>query len=158
MREISKELFGPTAVVYRVKDKAEAVELANSSSYGLGGSVWTTDEELAARVADELEVGMVWINRIEGGARHRRVREQEAHSHQARLALRGGTGRTTSASATTALPRHTTTDSSVSTRKSSSMRLPSSPSVTRTTTARALTVWPRRLGARNWQLACTIRP
>jgi succinate-semialdehyde dehydrogenase / glutarate-semialdehyde dehydrogenase len=67
MRAFSKDLFGPAAMVYRVNDAAEAVELANSSSYGLGGSVWTTDEELAARVADELEVGMVWINRIEGG-------------------------------------------------------------------------------------------
>jgi succinate-semialdehyde dehydrogenase / glutarate-semialdehyde dehydrogenase len=67
MRAFSEELFGPAAVVYRVKDADEALELANSSSFGLGGSVWTMDEELAARVADELEVGMVWINRTEGG-------------------------------------------------------------------------------------------
>jgi succinate-semialdehyde dehydrogenase / glutarate-semialdehyde dehydrogenase len=67
MRAFSEELFGPAAVVYRVKDADEAVELANSSSFGLGGSVWTMDEELAARVADQLEVGMVWINRSEGG-------------------------------------------------------------------------------------------
>jgi succinate-semialdehyde dehydrogenase / glutarate-semialdehyde dehydrogenase len=67
MRAFSEELFGPAAVVYRVKDADEAVELANTSSFGLGGSVWTTDEALAAHVADELEVGMVWINRTEGG-------------------------------------------------------------------------------------------
>jgi succinate-semialdehyde dehydrogenase / glutarate-semialdehyde dehydrogenase len=67
MRAFSEELFGPAAVVYRVKDADEAVELANSSSFGLGGSVWTTDEALAERVADQLEVGMVWINRMEGG-------------------------------------------------------------------------------------------
>jgi len=67
MRAYSEELFGPAAVVYRVRDADEAVELANSSSFGLGGSVWTTDEALAAQVADRLEVGMVWINRTEGG-------------------------------------------------------------------------------------------
>jgi succinate-semialdehyde dehydrogenase / glutarate-semialdehyde dehydrogenase len=67
MRAFSEELFGPAAVVYRVEDADEALELANSSSFGLGGSVWTMDEELAARVADQLEVGMVWINRTEGG-------------------------------------------------------------------------------------------
>jgi len=67
MRAFSEELFGPAAVVYRVKDADEAVALANGSAFGLGGSVWTTDEDLAARVADQLEVGMVWINRTEGG-------------------------------------------------------------------------------------------
>jgi succinate-semialdehyde dehydrogenase / glutarate-semialdehyde dehydrogenase len=67
MRAFSEELFGPAAVVYRVKGADEAVELANSSAFGLGGSVWTRDEALAARMADELEVGMVWINRGEGG-------------------------------------------------------------------------------------------
>jgi succinate-semialdehyde dehydrogenase / glutarate-semialdehyde dehydrogenase len=67
MRAFSEELFGPAAVVYRVKDADEAVALANASSFGLGGSVWTADDSLAAQVADQLEVGMVWINRIEGG-------------------------------------------------------------------------------------------
>jgi succinate-semialdehyde dehydrogenase/glutarate-semialdehyde dehydrogenase len=67
MRAFTEELFGPAAVVYRVKDADEAVELANSSPFGLGGSVWTTDEAVAAQVADRLEVGMVWINRSEGG-------------------------------------------------------------------------------------------
>jgi succinate-semialdehyde dehydrogenase / glutarate-semialdehyde dehydrogenase len=67
MRAFGEELFGPAAVVYRVKDAGEAVALANSSSYGLGGSVWTQDEALAEEVADQLEVGMVWINRTEGG-------------------------------------------------------------------------------------------
>jgi succinate-semialdehyde dehydrogenase / glutarate-semialdehyde dehydrogenase len=67
MRAFTEELFGPAAVVYRVQDADEAVELANSSSFGLGGSVWTADEAVAAQVADRLEVGMVWINRSEGG-------------------------------------------------------------------------------------------
>jgi succinate-semialdehyde dehydrogenase / glutarate-semialdehyde dehydrogenase len=67
MRAFGEELFGPAAVVYRVTDAEEAVALANASAFGLGGSVWTADEALAAQLADELELGMVWINRIEGG-------------------------------------------------------------------------------------------
>jgi succinate-semialdehyde dehydrogenase/glutarate-semialdehyde dehydrogenase len=67
MRAFSEELFGPAAVVYRVPDADSAVELANSSAYGLGGAVFSSDEELALDVADRLDVGMVWINQAEGG-------------------------------------------------------------------------------------------
>jgi succinate-semialdehyde dehydrogenase/glutarate-semialdehyde dehydrogenase len=67
MRAYSEELFGPAAVVYRVADADEAVELANSSAYGLGGAVFSSDEALALDVADRLDVGMVWINQSEGG-------------------------------------------------------------------------------------------
>jgi succinate-semialdehyde dehydrogenase/glutarate-semialdehyde dehydrogenase len=67
MRAFSEELFGPAAVVYRVPDADSAVELANSSSYGLGGAVFTSDEQLGLDVADRLDVGMVWINQPEGG-------------------------------------------------------------------------------------------
>jgi succinate-semialdehyde dehydrogenase/glutarate-semialdehyde dehydrogenase len=67
MRAYHEELFGPAAVVYKVASADEAVELANSSSYGLGGAVFSADEALAMDVADRLDVGMVWINRPEGG-------------------------------------------------------------------------------------------
>ena len=67
MRAYREELFGPAAVVYKVSSADEAVELANSSSYGLGGAVFSRDEALALNVADRLDVGMVWINRSEGG-------------------------------------------------------------------------------------------
>ena len=67
MRAFSEELFGPAAVVYRVPDADSAVELANSSAYGLGGAVFSSDEQLALDVADRLDVGMVWINQAEGG-------------------------------------------------------------------------------------------
>jgi succinate-semialdehyde dehydrogenase / glutarate-semialdehyde dehydrogenase len=67
MRAYREELFGPAAVVYKVANADEAIELANSSSYGLGGAVFTSDEDLAQDVADRLDVGMVWINRSEGG-------------------------------------------------------------------------------------------
>lgn len=62
MRAYAEELFGPVAVVYRVKDEDEAVELANSSAYGLGGAVFSNDPERAQRVAERLNSGMVWIN------------------------------------------------------------------------------------------------
>jgi succinate-semialdehyde dehydrogenase / glutarate-semialdehyde dehydrogenase len=67
MRAYREELFGPAAVVYKVSSADEAVELANSSAYGLGGAVFSSDEALALDVADRLDVGMVWINQPEGG-------------------------------------------------------------------------------------------
>jgi succinate-semialdehyde dehydrogenase / glutarate-semialdehyde dehydrogenase len=66
MRAYHEELFGPAAVIYRVADAAEAVELANSSSFGLGGVVYSTDPDQAQEVADMLDTGMVWINSPQG--------------------------------------------------------------------------------------------
>lgn len=59
-----EEFFGPVASLYRVKDEAEAVRIANDTSFGLGSYVWTTDQEQALRVADRLETGMVYINAV----------------------------------------------------------------------------------------------
>ncbi len=63
MRAYREELFGPVAVVYRVEDDDEAVALANSSPYGLGGHVYGSDGERARSVADRLETGMIAVNR-----------------------------------------------------------------------------------------------
>ncbi|CAM3137777.1 NAD-dependent succinate-semialdehyde dehydrogenase [Prescottella defluvii] len=62
MRAFEEELFGPVAVVYRVADEDEAVELANRTRYGLGGTVFGSDEAHARAVADRIRSGMVWIN------------------------------------------------------------------------------------------------
>lgn len=59
-----EELFGPAAVVYRVADEAEAVALANDTSFGLGSYVFTTDADQAERVADSIEAGMVYVNLV----------------------------------------------------------------------------------------------
>jgi succinate-semialdehyde dehydrogenase/glutarate-semialdehyde dehydrogenase len=67
MRAYREELFGPAAVIYKVANADEAVELANSSAYGLGGAVFSSDEALALDVADRLDVGMAWVNQVEGG-------------------------------------------------------------------------------------------
>ena len=58
------EMFGPVAVVYKVKTEEEAIELANDSSYGLGGIVFAGDSEHGAEVAAKIETGMVFVNNI----------------------------------------------------------------------------------------------
>lgn len=66
MRAWNEEIFGPVAVLHRVKDVEEAVTLANDTIYGLAGSVWSGDHELAEKVALRLDVGMVGINATAG--------------------------------------------------------------------------------------------
>lgn len=62
MPTFDQELFGPVATVYVVKDEAAAIELANRSSYGLGGSVYTKDIQRGRRVAEQIETGMMFVN------------------------------------------------------------------------------------------------
>jgi succinate-semialdehyde dehydrogenase/glutarate-semialdehyde dehydrogenase len=57
-----EEFFGPVAQVYRATDEADAVRIANDIPYGLGSYVYTTDQEQALRVADQIEAGMVFVN------------------------------------------------------------------------------------------------
>lgn len=57
----SQELFGPVAQLYKVSSDAEAVELANSSPYGLGSVIICDDLYRAEIVGNQLEVGMVFI-------------------------------------------------------------------------------------------------
>ena len=57
-----EEFFGPVAQVYKVGSEEEAVELANDTPYGLGSYVFTSDQDQALRVADQIEAGMVFVN------------------------------------------------------------------------------------------------
>ena len=66
MRAYSEELFGPVAVVYRVSSEDEALKLANDTTYGLGGSVFSADVSRASAVAQRLEVGMANVNSTAG--------------------------------------------------------------------------------------------
>jgi aldehyde dehydrogenase (NAD+) len=57
-----EEVFGPFVTVTTFAGDDEALAVANSTSYGLGGGLWTRDLRRAHRVADALRAGMVWVN------------------------------------------------------------------------------------------------
>jgi succinate-semialdehyde dehydrogenase/glutarate-semialdehyde dehydrogenase len=57
-----EELFGPVAMLFRVRDLDEAIALANDVPYGLGSSVWTADPAERARLVEELEAGQTFVN------------------------------------------------------------------------------------------------
>ncbi|MFJ2295468.1 aldehyde dehydrogenase family protein [Streptomyces sp. NPDC087894] len=59
---VTKEQFGPVLPVLPYRDLDEAVEAANDTGFGLGGSVWGTDLDRAAATAERLECGTAWIN------------------------------------------------------------------------------------------------
>ncbi|OTA91482.1 hypothetical protein M434DRAFT_76148 [Hypoxylon sp. CO27-5] len=62
MRIWQEEIFGPVVVIAKFAEEQQAIDLANSTTYGLGAAVFTTKLERAHRVATEIEAGMVWIN------------------------------------------------------------------------------------------------
>jgi succinate-semialdehyde dehydrogenase/glutarate-semialdehyde dehydrogenase len=66
MDAFHEEFFGPVATVYKVSSEDEAIRLANDTPFGLGSYLYTTDDEQAMRVADQIEAGMVWINIVLG--------------------------------------------------------------------------------------------
>ncbi|MEV4469946.1 aldehyde dehydrogenase family protein [Nonomuraea sp. NPDC049504] len=57
-----EEIFGPVCHVAPFDSEAEAIDLANSSEYGLAATVWTDGLDRAHRVAQCLEAGLVWVN------------------------------------------------------------------------------------------------
>ena len=61
-RVCHEEVFGPFVTVTTFNTEQEALEIANSTEYGLGGGLWTNDLSRAHRVASQIRSGMVWIN------------------------------------------------------------------------------------------------
>jgi len=59
-----EEMFGPVASVFRAKDINEAIRIANDSRFGLGASAWTNDAAEQRKFINELDAGMVFINRM----------------------------------------------------------------------------------------------
>jgi succinate-semialdehyde dehydrogenase/glutarate-semialdehyde dehydrogenase len=57
-----EEVFGPVAMLFRVNNIDEAIDLANATSFGLGAAAWTSDEVEQKRFIDELAAGCVFIN------------------------------------------------------------------------------------------------
>lgn len=62
MRAYHEELFGPVAIVIRARDENEALQIANDSPYGLGGSVWTQDTRRGENLALQVEAGCTFVN------------------------------------------------------------------------------------------------
>ncbi len=62
MRAYSEELFGPVAIVIRARDEADALRIANDSTFGLGGNVWTRDTDRGERLARQMECGCAFVN------------------------------------------------------------------------------------------------
>jgi succinate-semialdehyde dehydrogenase/glutarate-semialdehyde dehydrogenase len=60
----SEELFGPVASIFRVKSIDEAIALANDVRFGLGASAWTNDAAETERFVNELQAGMVFLNKM----------------------------------------------------------------------------------------------
>jgi succinate-semialdehyde dehydrogenase/glutarate-semialdehyde dehydrogenase len=66
----NEEFFGPVFSLWKFGDDSEAVEIANSSTFGLGGAVIGTDLERAEKVALQLESGMAYVNKPTSSVAH----------------------------------------------------------------------------------------
>ncbi|MFY1664058.1 aldehyde dehydrogenase family protein [Pseudomonas sp. Pseu.R1] len=59
---VTEEQFGPVLPIVKITDEEDGLRRANASEYALGGSVWSSNLDRAAKVAARLEAGNIWIN------------------------------------------------------------------------------------------------
>jgi aldehyde dehydrogenase len=62
MRIFQEEIFGPVLSVTTFKDDEEALEIANSTNYGLGAGIWTRDLGNVFKFGRDIQAGRVWTN------------------------------------------------------------------------------------------------
>ncbi|GLQ06616.1 aldehyde dehydrogenase family protein [Sneathiella chinensis] len=65
MRLMTEESFGPVVGIMKVSSDEHAIELMNDSEFGLTASVWTSDEDAAVRIGDQIETGTWFMNRCD---------------------------------------------------------------------------------------------
>lgn len=63
MRIAQEEIFGPVSTVISWKDDEEVVRMANDSTYGLGGGLWTQNLRRAHKISQGIDTGTIWVNR-----------------------------------------------------------------------------------------------
>ncbi len=61
-RVIREEIFGPCCHIRPFDTEEEVIELANDTDYGLACAIWTENSARAVRVAEQMEVGLAWVN------------------------------------------------------------------------------------------------
>ncbi|CAI8380205.1 MAG: 2-aminomuconic 6-semialdehyde dehydrogenase [Candidatus Poseidoniaceae archaeon] len=61
-RTSTEEIFGPVVTIHRFDSDKEAIEMANSTEYGLAGSIWSTNIDRAHTLAQQIETGIIWVN------------------------------------------------------------------------------------------------
>jgi aldehyde dehydrogenase (NAD+) len=62
MQIAREEIFGPVLCVIPFKDEGEAIRIANDSTYGLAGGIWSRDTARAQKIAEQIRTGTMWIN------------------------------------------------------------------------------------------------
>ena len=62
MRIFQEEIFGPVLAITTIKNEADALAIANDTSYGLGAGVWSRNGNVAYRMGRGIKAGRVWTN------------------------------------------------------------------------------------------------